>query len=138
MGQIAITREDVSGLTKRERLVVVEIGRDMIDSASAFVSYMSEAYGFSKSSVWYNLKRLKEKGVLDFATKDELGKPLVLTRAGLAGLTALERMGFRIEVADATQLPMPNDPQPDRELAVVERNRRGGAVPNLIIHPSFG
>ncbi len=71
-------------LTKRERLVMIEIGRDRIDTASAFVSYMSESYGFSKSSVWYNLKRLKDKDVLDFATKEEQGKPLTLTGRGLS------------------------------------------------------
>lgn len=60
-----------------------EIGRDRIDSASSFVNYVYEVYGFSKSSVWYNLNRLKELGILDFANKDEVGKPLCLTRAGL-------------------------------------------------------
>ena len=86
-----------SALTKREQLLVLEIGGDAIDSASAFVCYISEAYGFSKSSVWYNLNRLKEKQVVDFATKEEPGKALELTKAGARELHALVRSGTRLE-----------------------------------------
>ncbi len=69
-------------LTEREQLVILEIGTDIIDSASSFVGYISDAYGLSKSSVWYLLNRLKEKSILDFASKDEPGKPLKLTALG--------------------------------------------------------
>jgi hypothetical protein len=84
-------------LTRREQLVVLEIGGDVIDSASAFVAYMSEIYGFSKSSVWYNLNRLKEKGVVDFATKEEPGKSLILTNAGEKRLSALAKAGIKLD-----------------------------------------
>ncbi len=98
MGQIAITiSEKFSRLTKREQLLVLEIGEDAIDSASAFVTYMSDSYGFSKSSVWYNLNRLKQKGVLDFASKDEMGKPLGLTREGVAQLRSMIKAGMRLD-----------------------------------------
>ncbi len=98
MGQITVTRviEKISRLSKREQLIVLEIGRDAIDSASAFVTYMSESYGFSKSSVWYNLKRMKEKKVLDFASKDEQGKALVLTKSGVHELASLGRAGVKL------------------------------------------
>jgi DNA-binding PadR family transcriptional regulator len=69
-------------LTEREQLVILEIGLDSIDSASSFVGYISETYSISKSSVWYLLNRLKEKKLLDFANKDEHGKPLKLTETG--------------------------------------------------------
>ncbi len=110
MGQLSITtrvqgsskrtlgaEDRTPRLTRREQLVVLEIGGDVIDSASAFVAYMSEIYGFSKSSVWYNLNRLKEKGVVDFATKEELGKSLTLTGAGEKRLTALSRAGVKLD-----------------------------------------
>ena len=84
-------------LTRREQLVVLEIGGDIIDSASAFVAYMNEIYGFSKSSVWYNLNRLKEKGVVDFATKAEPGKALTLTGAGEKRLGALAKAGVKLD-----------------------------------------
>ncbi len=74
------TREDK--LLQRERLILLEIGDDRIDSASAFVDYMHEVYSFSKSSVWYNLNRLKCKGLLDFASRAEPGKLLELTESG--------------------------------------------------------
>ncbi len=73
-------------LLQREELILLEIGNDRIDSASAFVDYMHESYGFSKSSVWYNLNRLKEKGILDFASRDSPGKSLELTGMGRASL----------------------------------------------------
>ena len=76
-------------LIRREQLILAEVGVDRIDSASSFVDYLCESYGFSKSSVWYNLKSLKRKGVLDFATKEEPGKPLALTAEGLSQFTAL-------------------------------------------------
>lgn len=135
MGQIAITsriKEVVARLSQRERLMVMEIGTDSIDSASAFVSYMSESYGFSKSSVWYNLNRLKEKGVLDFATKDEPGKMLVLTKSGIAEFKQMEKAGIRIGVLEegsSRLLPMPND-----QVA----GDRARIVPQIAIHMQGG
>jgi predicted transcriptional regulator len=76
-------------LTSREELVLVEIGLDKIDTASSFVEYMSESYMFSRSSVWYILKRLKDKGALDFATKDDPGKALELTSLGKAQMRSI-------------------------------------------------
>jgi len=73
-------------LSKREQLLLLEIGRDQIDTASSFVDYMHENYGLSKSSVWYCLNRLKEYGVAEFANKAEQGKPLRLTKQGLSQL----------------------------------------------------
>lgn len=105
MGQIAIvSRVEKTRLTKREQLVVLEIGYDSIDSASAFVGYISECYGFSKSSVWYNLNRLKEKGIVDFATKEEAGKVLKLTGSGVRDLQALGRAGVRLETLEEERL----------------------------------
>ncbi len=93
MGQVVVQRRVYAksiALSEREQLVVLEIGRDSIDSASSFVAYISEMYGFSKSSVWYNLNRLKEKGLADFASRDDPGKPLALTRSGTDELGRIE------------------------------------------------
>jgi hypothetical protein len=78
-------------LSQREQLIILEVDRDVIDSASSFVDYISDEYGISKSSVWYNLNCLKEKGVIDFADKQHQGKPLMLTRNGAGQLDALAR-----------------------------------------------
>ncbi|MEM0154950.1 MAG: hypothetical protein QW814_03910 [Methanothrix sp.] len=80
-------------LTEREQLVILEIGSDTIDSASSFVGYISDTYGISKSSVWYLLNRLKEKELLDFASRDELGKPLRLTQLGRSALGSINANG---------------------------------------------
>ncbi len=83
--------ESGATLSKRESLLVLEIDRDKIDSASMFVDYISQSYGFSKSTVWHNLVMLKAKGIVDFASKAEAGKPLSLTDKGLAVLSRLAR-----------------------------------------------
>ena len=90
---MVVSRDDAkfSKLTLREQLVIIEIGFDKINSASSFVEYISESYGFSKSSVWYNLNRLKEKGMLDFATREEIGKALELTTTGASEFSMLEK-----------------------------------------------
>ena len=77
-------------LTRREQLLMLEIGRDMIDTASSFVDYIQEHYGFSKSSIWYCLNRLKETGFAQFANKLDQGRPLSLTKVGLMSLRELE------------------------------------------------
>ena len=77
-------------LGRREQLIMLEIGRDLIDTASSFVDYMRENYGFSKSSTWYCLNRLKVNSLIGFANKAEQGKPLCLTRSGLGELSRLE------------------------------------------------
>ncbi len=78
-------------LSRREQLIMLEIGVDSISSASSFVEYMEESYSISKSSLWYTLKRLKERNLIDFATKDEPGKSLVLTQQGRNCLSVVER-----------------------------------------------
>ncbi len=94
MGQMVFSVEKgLLRLTEREQLVILEIGSDAIDSASSFVGYISDTYSISKSSVWYLLNRLKEKGMLDFASKDELGKPLRLTQLGRSTLEGINAKG---------------------------------------------
>jgi hypothetical protein len=69
---------------------MLEIGRDRIDTASSFVDYMQDHYGFSKSSTWYCLNKLKVEELIGFANKAEQGKPLSLTKAGLSELGRFE------------------------------------------------
>lgn len=102
MGRTLDTRED--RLLRREELILLEIGRDRIDSASAFVDYMHEAYGFSKSSVWYNLNRLKEKGFLAFASRDTPGLPLELMGRGVDALPTVERGRRQLTEAYSTAM----------------------------------
>lgn len=76
-------------LSEREQLLLVEIGGDEIDTATSFVNYINEEYGFSKSAIWYNLNQLKQDGLVEFANKDETGKPLTLTKDGMRALDTL-------------------------------------------------
>ena len=106
----ALAKEVV--LSQREQLIVLEIEHDVIDSASSFVDYISDEYSISKSSVWYNLNCLKEKGVIDFADRQHQGEPLTLTRKGieqLGGLASrrsaiLEAFSGRTGVGYATEV----------------------------------
>ncbi len=87
ISNVEFNREDLAEkhpkLSEKELLAIAEMGTDKIDSASSFVSYISEMYGLPKSSMWYNLKRLKKCNLVDFATKDEKGKSLHLTEDGI-------------------------------------------------------
>jgi DNA-binding PadR family transcriptional regulator len=78
-------------LTQREQLIMIEIGSDSIGSASSFVEYMSDSYSISRSSVWYILKRLKDKRLLYFATREDPGRSLELTKEGMERLRLVER-----------------------------------------------
>ncbi len=66
----------------KNNVLLLEIGFDHITTATSFVAYVSDKYGFSRSSVWYNLKKLKSKGVIDFAEKGEEARALTLTKKG--------------------------------------------------------
>ncbi len=78
-------------LNRREQLLILEIGRDRIDTASSFVDYINSSYGFSKSSAWYCLNKLKEQGLVEFANREELGRPLMLTKEGSLELCSIEK-----------------------------------------------
>lgn len=104
MDRIQYYSVDFRALTDRDLFILSEIGRDRIDSASSFVEYMSETYGFSKSSVWYNLNKLKGRRLLDFATKDSKGKQLSLTKRGLESLSRLPEKS-RLVYAYNTVIP---------------------------------
>lgn len=84
-----IVREASAGvklvpISEKELIILSEIGLDDIPTATSFVEYMAEKYGLSASGVWYTLKKLKEKRVVDFTEKGrgEENKPLSLTAYG--------------------------------------------------------
>jgi DNA-binding PadR family transcriptional regulator len=88
-----VTQRASAALDKNpiEQLIIIEIGHDSIDTANAFVEYLHEIYSLSRSSVWYNLKKLKASGVLNFADRESRGKiGLSLTRKGTEVLRSAE------------------------------------------------
>ena len=69
---------------EKEAIILYEIGLQDIPTATSFVEYVSGLYGCSQSGIWYTLKRLKEKGLVDFTERGrgEENKPLSLTEHG--------------------------------------------------------
>ncbi len=67
----------------KELLILSELGLDQVPSATSFVEFVSEKYSLSASGVWYTLKKLKRKRVVDFMEKGEGYKPLSLTGLGI-------------------------------------------------------
>ena len=67
----------------KELLILSELGLDQVPSATSFVEFVAPKYGLSMSGVWYTLKKLKRKRVVDFTEKGEGNKPLALTDIGL-------------------------------------------------------
>ncbi len=84
--------------------MLAEIGKDEIISASSFVDYISDQYLMPKSTAWYVLRKLKDRGMIDFASKDEVGKPLQLTRKGLRELSGLCANASRTALSGVVQL----------------------------------
>ncbi len=76
------------GISDKSMLIISELGYTET-TASNFVEYLSGKYGMSKSTIWYNLKKLKRSGMLDFAEKNEEYKLLSLTRKGKEELRQL-------------------------------------------------
>ncbi len=79
----SFAKAEVGRLSEKELLIIMEIGYEQIGSASSFVDYIYESYGLSKSTVWYNLKKLKKKNLVSFAEKGEEQKPLELSKLGI-------------------------------------------------------
>ncbi len=71
-------------ISTKELMIISEIGLEDVPTATSFVEYISERHGISQSGIWYTLKKLKGKGILDFAERGrgEAGKPLSLTKEG--------------------------------------------------------
>lgn len=71
-------------ISEKELMLLSEIGLEDIPTATSFVEYISDKYGCSASGVWYTLKKLKEKRVVDFTERGrgEEDKPLSLTDYG--------------------------------------------------------
>ncbi|MCL5008361.1 MAG: hypothetical protein M1156_00520 [Candidatus Marsarchaeota archaeon] len=68
---------------EKELLILTELGLDQVPSATSFVQFVAEKYSLSVSGIWYTLKKLKRKRVVDFMEKGEGYKPLSLTGAGI-------------------------------------------------------
>ncbi len=69
-------------VTDKELTILYEIGLDLIPTATELVESVSEKYEASQSGVWYTLKKLKAQGLVDFAEKGEIHRPLTLTDTG--------------------------------------------------------
>jgi DNA-binding MarR family transcriptional regulator len=71
-------------VSEKELILLSEIGLDDIPTATSFVEYIADKYAISASGVWYTLKKLKEKRVVDFTerVRGEEYKPLSLTAYG--------------------------------------------------------
>lgn len=84
MQQNDTTRNKETGLkvTDKELTLLYEIGLDLIPTATEFVEIIASKYEVSQSGVWYTLKKLKSEGLIDFAERGEVHRPLALTGAG--------------------------------------------------------
>lgn len=69
-------------VTDKELTILYEIGLDLIPTATDLVESISMKYNISQSGIWYTLKKLKSEGLIDFAEKGEVHRPLLLTQTG--------------------------------------------------------
>ena len=70
-------------ISDKELALISDIGLREIPTATDFVKSTAKKYCVSSSGVWYILKRLKGKRVVDFTERKRgLSKPLSLTGYG--------------------------------------------------------
>jgi predicted transcriptional regulator len=80
-----IIRDFVSHrLSDKEKLILEEISNNNGNQCiTSFVSLICEKYGFSKTCVWYNLRKMKESGLIVFGNSAEKGMKARITLLGL-------------------------------------------------------
>ena len=94
-------------LSGKEAQVLAEIGMDWGSTATSFVEYMCDRYEISRSGAWYALKKLKEKGVVEFTEKGEEQKPLRMTGRGLEAFRAFMYEARKDGSAGGRNNPLP-------------------------------
>ncbi len=101
----------LSLISEKELMILSEIGLEDIPTATSFVEYIAEEYGCSASGVWYTLKKLKEKGIVDFTERGrgEENKPLSLTACG--------REVIRKKISEFN-LRAPDLPRPEMQMKI--------------------
>jgi len=71
-------------LNKKEKLILKEMCNNNGNHCiTKFVSFISEKYGFSRTSVWYNLRKMKNSGLIVFGSSEEKGIKARITMLGL-------------------------------------------------------
>jgi predicted transcriptional regulator len=71
-------------LSEKEKLILDEISKnDGNRCITSFVSLVCEKYGFSKTCVWYNLRKMKDSGLIVFGNSNERGMKARMTLLGL-------------------------------------------------------
>ena len=68
-------------LNKKELIILDEAAKNSTN-VTKLVCLISKNYGFSKTSIWYNLKKLKQDGLLVFGDSDCKGIDVQLTFLG--------------------------------------------------------
>jgi len=71
-------------LNKKEKLILREMRNNGNHCITKFVSFMCNKYGFSKTCIWYNLRKMREDGLIIFGDSKEKGKEPRLTFFGSA------------------------------------------------------
>jgi len=94
-------------ISEKELILLSEIGLEAIPTATSFVEYIAEKYRLSASGVWYTLKKLKEKRVVDFTERGEEDKPLSLTEFGRGTIRRkISEFNFRTPDLPRSMLPI--------------------------------
>lgn len=70
-----------SRLNKKEKIILKEAANNKTN-VTRLVYQISKDYGFSKTCIWYNLKKLKQSGLLDFGDLEKKGINVQLTFLG--------------------------------------------------------
>ena len=68
-------------LTEKEKIILGEAAENSTN-VTKLVFHIAKNHGFSKTCIWYNLRKLKEDGLLVFGDSDNKGINVQLTFLG--------------------------------------------------------
>lgn len=71
-------------LNEKEKLILKEIcNNNGNHCVTKFVSFICKKHGFSKTCVWYNLRKMKDSGLIVFGNSNKRGMKARVTMLGL-------------------------------------------------------
>jgi predicted transcriptional regulator len=71
-------------LNKREKMILKEMGENNVHrSMTKFVQFLSKKYNISRTCVWYNIRKMRDSGLIVFGNQNARGTRASLTEFGL-------------------------------------------------------
>ena len=79
------------GLKPKQKIILGQISELSCETnVTQLVNLIEKQTGSSRTSIWYNLRKIKAAGLIDFGSKSDKGKPAKITEIGMQVKEAIE------------------------------------------------